>query len=48
MSALDDMSLTELERLELKYCDDTTGFLRQVQTAIKGKYIDESHKGAAT
>ena len=44
MSALDEMSMSELTRLEQKYSEDTTGFLRQVQAAIKGKQIAEMRR----
>lgn len=38
MSALDDMSIEELERLLKKYDDDNTGFKRQVEQALRKKY----------
>lgn len=44
MSALDDYSIDELRRLEKKYEDDTTGFLRQVKCAIKGKELNEARR----
>jgi hypothetical protein len=39
MSALDDMTMDELVRLENKYNEDRTGFILQVRTAIKHKQI---------
>jgi len=40
MSALDDYSISELDRLHAKYAYDTTGFRRQVEQAIKHKQLD--------
>ena len=40
MSAIDEYSIAEIERLHKKYIDDTTGFRRQIETAIKRKQLD--------